>query len=123
MTGAHADYGSNAMPGNATTHASAYWYGWYSVREDGTADTTGANVGWLGQPLGPQYVVSGGLVRRDFDNGTVIVNTSGTAVLYDMHKQYWRDVPAPTPGSPTKQKFNVPPQSALFLQRVVRPKP
>lgn len=57
------------------------FYDEYSVTPDGVADTTGKHTGWLGQPTGPaRKIGSVDVWRRDFQNGVVIVNGTGSNV-------------------------------------------
>ena len=120
MTGAMAAYASNRSTDPAT-HDARHWYPEFSVRPDGTADTTGAHVGWLGDALGPYYWLPGGLLRRDFQNGTVILNpTTSVATGVDLAKALWRRVPGT---NPPERVFTIGAKDALFLQRIWRATP
>jgi hypothetical protein len=55
-----------------SSHQTEWWYDEY--------DDVGAGVGWLGQPTGPYTTISAGVYRRKFDNGVVVVNTTGSTV-------------------------------------------
>lgn len=118
LTGAMAEYGGNATF-DTTTHSSSYWFAEYSVRRDGTSDDSGANIGWLGRALGPAYTMAGGLFRRDFEHGVVIVNpTTSMHVGYDMLTTRYRQVPNVAPNVQGQAKYNIASSDALFLQVV-----
>jgi hypothetical protein len=55
-----------------------------------TAAQEAAGKGWLGQPLGPYTTVTTNVYRRDFTNGTVLLNASGSTQTVNVGAGYHR---------------------------------
>lgn len=56
------------------------------------ADTTGRHAGWLGEPLGPPRLLAGGVWRRDFVHGLVLVKPTPGNVSVDLGEDNWQRI-------------------------------
>lgn len=81
-----------------------WWYPEY--------DNKGRGKGWLGEALRPYKPLSNGAFMREFVNGAVIVNPSGTA-----RSTYLADLYRPVVSGAWKRAFSIPARDALFLIR------
>lgn len=82
LLGTHCSFGPDRNSA-ITPYYGTWWFDEYSVNQSGTADTTGASTGWLGDPTATGAQIMPGVWRRDFDGGTVLVN-SGVGATVDL---------------------------------------
>ena len=69
-------------------HRALFLLGWdggesssiFSTSETSTSQVLPAAQADLGAPAGPRYVLPGGVLRRDFSGGTVLLNPTGSAI-------------------------------------------
>jgi len=92
LTGAWAAFGTDRSPSLEGT----WWYDEWSVTPvrgawGGLSDTTGAYTDWLGEPAAPAYRF-GGVWRRDFEHGLVLVNETDAPVTVDLIAPRWRRI-------------------------------
>jgi hypothetical protein len=115
-------------PAELTPPAGSTYLDWYydeysvDIGNDATADTTGAHLGWLGDPLGPATQLTTDVWVRYFNNGAAIVNGSGSpATLTPAPSAGYRKIrgihdPTINDGS-SVTSVTVVPHDALFLLR------
>jgi hypothetical protein len=106
------------------------YYDEYSVTKPGAADTLGANQGWLGQPLGAAVVTADFVYRRDFEHGTVFLDTAGTDKTVNLAASTLKRIAgvvdvATNTGAVVGASFLLTARDALFLMKndVLRPGP
>ena len=95
-----------------------YWPDELCVTAKGNASVDMRRKGWLGQPKGP--AILGGIWRRDFDHGVVLVNPSRAPVTLEPGANLYRirgkACPSVNTGEPV-WAITVPANDGIFLQR------
>ena len=85
---------------------------------DGRHDTTGTQVGWLGESVGPAVKLASGGWQRLYPHGAVLVNPTDSLVTFDLGVQYHRLYglhDGVTNNGIGGTRFTVPPMDGLFL--------
>lgn len=70
-----------------------WWMDEYSVKttpilDAGTVDSTGANNGWLGEPIEAAQHLSTGLWKREFEKGIVFLNSTFNNITYTTSTRF-----------------------------------
>jgi hypothetical protein len=117
-------YGASTGLGTLTNHDQNVWADEYTVDVNGVSDGVGtiaANRGWLGRPLAFGSKASSGCWIREFTNGIVIVNGSGSNISHPLTGN-WRRLQGVfdttvNNGAAVSGSVSVPTSDARFLLR------
>jgi len=117
-------YGASTGLGTLVNHDMNIWADEYTVDSTGTSDGTGtvaANRGWLGRPTAFGFKHASGCWVREFTNGIVIVNGSGSTINHPLTGT-WRRLrgvfdTTVNNGATVSGTVSVPTSDARFLLR------